>query len=169
MTLPNIFDYRTQTMTAQTTQLGKVKRDKNGNPLVSVRVKQSTSDKMRMIQRMLLLEEHWRTNPDVFPVGKHSYGLDPAKMTTEKVFSDMMDRVEGWASSTNKDIFEAFIVRHNALVDHLRRHADLFDPTGGDSHEIEMLLGIRKKTKHKRQPAVDSLLKSTYNDLFTQE
>ena len=161
----NEFPYKTQTMsTPLKTKTGKTRLDRYGQPLTSIRVKQTPADKQRMIDRMLLLYQIYKSDPDIFPVQKQQYGVDPTAFSTERVFEDLADQIPLWQARPNNDVFESFIIRHNAMVDYVKKLADIEDNSGSLSAQYELKFGIRQtRTKGK----VGKKVKTNFDDLFS--
>ena len=162
--LDNEFPYTTETMkTPLTTRLGKIRLDRYGNPLTSIRVKQHPKDKKRMIERMMLLYKVWKDEPDMFPVVDVQYGVDPTPFSTERVFEDLADQIAKWQKSPNNDVFESFIIRHNYMVEHLKKLANIEDATGSLAAQFEMKFAIRKV---RRKGKVGKVINTNFDDLF---
>lgn len=162
----NEFNYTTQQFTdALATRGGKARLDRYGQPLTSLRVKQTAADKQRMIERMLELYDSYKRNQDLFPSQPHQHGVDPVAMSTERVFDDLWEQAEKWLAKPNNDVLESFIHRHNYMVDYLKKRALLDDPTGSDAAAIEMGFGIRKVRKN-ATPA-KRVIKTNFDQLFT--
>ena len=171
MYLDNEFPYTTQTMsTPLKTRTGKPRLDRYGQPLTSIRVKQSPNDKARMIQRMVAVASLFHTDPDLFPADDREYGVDPVAMSSQRVFEDLLEQVGAWQAKPNNDIFESFIVRHNAMVEHLKAIAQVNDPTGSDSAWIETKYAIRRVRKRNAnmQRVVNTTLNTTFDKFFTK-
>ena len=105
-----------QEMTAQTTVGGKTKLDGYGNPLKSIRIKQSYEQRQEMIGRMSMLYDLWKSDPKLWDNKKHLVGNDPRKYTAEEMFTQFHNRIKNWKFS-NGDIYKQFEVRHNFLLD----------------------------------------------------
>jgi len=104
----------------QTTKSGKVRKDRYGNPATSIRVEVSQADKMQIIKRMSGLRDLWLNKEwkPLFPTEGH-YGVDPKKMTTEKVFSDLQDQIPYWYPKSSY-IYKSFITRHVEILNHIK-------------------------------------------------
>ena len=162
--MTNQFAYTTQTMSSPLkTVRGKVRLDRYGNPLTSIRIKQHPQEKARMIKRMIELMQVYHAMPEYFP-DSATYGVDPVSMTTLRVFEDLTDQIVKWQASPSNDIFESFIVRHNALVDHLKQHLMINDPTGSDAAEVELNYSIRQTRN--RSPKLNAVVNNNFTDLF---
>ena len=163
---PNEFPYNTQEFNQPLkTRTGKVRLNKYGAPLTSVRIKQDPEHKKRMIDRMVRLYQAWKDMPDFFPTESIQFGVDPVKMDADRVFNDLIDQVEEWVKGPTMDVLESFIIRHNYMVDHLKKQADHFDKTGSDSAEFEMTFGIRRVRK--RKPPITKIIDNNFDSLFS--
>jgi len=105
-----------QEMTAQTTVGGKTKLDRWGDPLKSIRIKQSYEQRQLMIGRMSMLYDLWKSDPKLWGNKKHLVGNDPRKYTAEQMFTDFENRLKQWKFS-NGDMYKSFVDRHNFLLD----------------------------------------------------
>lgn len=110
------------------------------------------------------LDLAYRRMPEYFPPDRVSYGLDPTPMHTERVFNDLEDQIIKWRQSHSNDILMSFVIRHNTLLDYLKKHIMIADPTGADAGEIEQMYGIRQKKR--RHKAVESIINNNFEDLF---
>jgi hypothetical protein len=108
-------------MTAQRTQAGKVKLDRNGQPLCSVQLVQDVKQRHKMADIMqTFIQKTYRQNTDAFPEGKHHIGIDPVAYTCEQIANDVMDKMKDWTSYNKTDhIFESYVIRHNWMLDQL--------------------------------------------------
>lgn len=161
----NEFPYTLQAMTTPLkTPTGKIRKDRYGQPLTSLKIKQEPTDKKRMIKRLQKLAAVYAAMPEFFPE-KKTYGVDPVAMSSERCYKDLCDKFEDWKIPGN-DIFESFIIRHNDHVDHLKAQAMLNDPTGNDAAHIEMEYAIRKVRK--RNPKMEKIINNNFQDLFEE-
>ena len=104
-------------MPAQTTVLGKTKLDKAGNPLQSIRIKQSIEQRRMMLKRMQTLHALYLDVPSYWPTGKHQVANDPRRYTVEEMFDDFTNRLTAWRSLSKNDLYKSFVERHNFLLD----------------------------------------------------
>ena len=105
-----------QEMTAQTTVGGKTKLDRYGDPLKSIRIKQSYEQRQQMIGRMTMLYDLWKSDTGMWNTDKHLVGNDPRKYTVEEMFTQFHNRIKNWKFS-NGDMYKSFVDRHNFLLD----------------------------------------------------
>ena len=118
-----------EVMPAQTNARGKTKLDRFGQPLCSVRIKQSKAQKTNMLESMLTQYKMWQTSPELWGQDKHYVGNDPVQYTPEQMFQDFHSKLRDWSVSIKNDVFKSFVDRHNYLMDlyiqtvyHMRRH-----------------------------------------------
>jgi hypothetical protein len=124
---------------------GKIKKDRYGNPLCSIRVVFDTPEmKKEALKRMKDICLFYKQAPHMFPEMLQS-GLDPQAEPMSDVIQDLEDKIEDW--SKGADIFEAFITRCNDLVDYVK--ADQTDPQFAQILEVEHAIRItpRKRVK----------------------
>jgi len=111
------FIVKYEEMPAQTTVGGKIKLDKAGNPLQSIRIKQSIEQRRTMLKRMKALHNMYLDVPGYWPKGKHQVANDPRKYTVEEMFDDFTNRLTAWRSLSKNDLYKSFVERHNFLLD----------------------------------------------------
>lgn len=164
----NEFSYRTEEFKQPLkTRTGRTRLDRYGNPLTSIRIKQSGADKERMIDRMQKLYQWWKEYPENFPVEPVQFGVDPIPMDCERAFEDLMDQIAKWLKSPTADVLESFIIRNNYYVDFLKKQADVFYEDGSVSAQIEMDYGIRRVRK--RKAPIKQAIDTNFDSLFTKE
>lgn len=146
------------------TRTGKTRLDRYGNPLTSIRIKQSGADKQRMIDRMQKLYQLWKQFPDSFPVEPVQFGLDPVPMDCDRVFNDLLDQIAKWLAGPTNDVLESFIIRNNYYVDFLKKQADLYYTDGSVSAQIEMDYAIRRVRK--RKAPIKKAIDTNFDSLF---
>ena len=157
----NEFEYTTQEMpTPLKTARGKTRLDCNGDPLTSIRVKQSPKDKHRMIERMEELSRAYYNNPLDFPQDKVKYGVDPRPMTTERVFIDLADQIVKWRQSHSNDILLSFVIRHNQLLEYIKK----LHLSPDNAYVLEDALGIRQAKT--RRNAKAQTIATNFSELF---
>jgi len=107
---PNEFSYRTEEFKQPLkTRTGRTRLDRYGNPLTSIRIKQSGADKNRMIDRMQKLYQLWKQFPNNFPVEPVQFGVDPVPMDCDRAFEDLMDQIDKWLKSPSADVLEMYL------------------------------------------------------------
>ena len=112
------FTVKYETMSPQRHVLtGEVKLDKHGNPLASVKILQSKSQREQMVKRMKRLDEMYRYDPAIWDKQrKYSIGNDPYPMSAEKIFTDLEKKFIDWAKPTGH-ILKQYVDRHNHMMD----------------------------------------------------
>ena len=100
----------------QETSRGKTKLDRYGEPLCSVRIKQSYEQRQEMIERMRMLYDCYKECPDAWGTAKHHVGNDPVAYSPEDMFEDFAQRIKNWKMQKN-DLYKSFVDRHNFLLD----------------------------------------------------
>ena len=117
---PNkLYKVKLTEMPSQTTRTGKVKRDKNGDPIRSVQIIQSPEQKREMLSWMKQVAKMYLEYPDLFPEGKHQIGNDPKSYTVDEMIVDFLERHDTWKMLSSAHLYRSFIDRHNWLIDHL--------------------------------------------------
>ena len=110
------FTVKYEQLPAQTTHTGRLKLDRNGDPLCSVRIKQSYEQRQAMIKRMIILATMYAECAQVWGTGKYTVGNDPVDYTAEDIFADFNSRLKQWKFQKN-DMYRSFVDRHNAMMD----------------------------------------------------
>lgn len=110
------YTVKLEKLSPQKTRTGKTKLDRNGDPLSSVRIKQTWEQRQQMLKQMVTLLELWKISPDYWDTKKHHTGNDPVAYTAEEMFEDFASRINNWKLQKN-DLYKSFVDRHNFLLD----------------------------------------------------
>ena len=159
-TLKNEFQYTPERFSTPLThpRSGKTIIGKDGQPLFGVRIKQSKASKRRMIDRMERLHAAWVAMPEYFPTCNVRIGNDPRPYSVKQIFADLEAQIPKWESGTSVDILESFVIRHNFLVEHVKKHFAIDDLDF--ANELEREIAIRSTNDR-----IDSARK-VFEDLF---
>lgn len=140
----------------QTTRHNSILKDVYGNPLHSIQVLFDTAQmKQEAIKRLMHLASYYAAAPEAFPEKLQS-GLDPKAKTTKSLMIQLLERIDTWKGGA--EIFEAFIIRHNDLLDYIKAHQSdtVFQ------QELETDYAIRITPRKRVKPPV----RTNLNDLI---
>ena len=143
--------------TPQTTKTGKIRKDIHGDSLYSIPVKFDTPEmKTEALRRMKELAWYYSEDSSDFPNELQS-GLDPNSITSRQLMEDMLKRWDTWDNGS--EIFEAFIIRHNDLLDYIKAHHvnAAFRQDLEENYAIRIT--ARKKVKLPPRTNLDELIK----------
>lgn len=105
-----------EVMKPQLNARGNYKKDRNGDPLCSIRIKQKDTQKYQMAEVMERQSKMYDACPELWGTDPHRIGNDPVSYTPAEIFADLNSRFKNWRSPGN-DIYKSFVERHNAMMD----------------------------------------------------